>query len=155
MRVQLLWISRASFTHLNEPLGDKSSKNSIFRVTYMASQRCWWKARNGRGRKRAEWDAPLHEAFKLEFDRLCRLGFRFSMFLLNMLAHQALWSSANDANSQNILNLCSKQLLHLRIDGRSVRLLIERFQIVSRARTGRHAVSTARQTEIEISVTAI
>lgn len=112
------------------------------------------KVKHGREHKRARRVAAWYEDIRLEFDRLRRLGIPFFISTLKMLAHYVLSSAENESCSRNLLDPRSNQPLQLKIDGRWVQAFMESCQIVSRARTGKHGVSPAKQMEIEIRVVA-
>lgn len=154
MRARRLWNDRALLSQQVGTGDSKKLQSSISRVTSVGRQRCRLKAQHGRGRKRTAWVLALHEDLRAEFDRLRRLGVKFSISTLQELALHILCNEGSDAYSRNMLDPRSNQALHLKIDGRWVQSFMERFNIVSRARTGKHSVSPTKQNDIEISVAA-
>ena len=81
-----------------------------------------------------------------------RLGVKFSISPLKELGYHLLSTSTNYAYSLNMLDPRTQKPLHTKIDYRWIQSFMERFRIVSRARTGKHDYSPAKQLEIEMNV---
>lgn len=152
MRARRLWRDRATFPDLSESGIHGVESSSLTRVTNIGLQRTRLKARPGRGRKREAWVNAIHEDLREEFDRLRRLGVKFSLNTLRDLACNILCHSTNESYSMNAVDPRSQQPLHLKIDRRWVQSFMERYRIVSRAHTGKHRASPAKEEDIEVSV---
>lgn len=74
------------------------------------------KAQPGRGRKRADWVDALHMNLKDEFDWLRKLGVKFNLTNLRVLALELLHDSQNAAYSMNMVDPLSKLPLHMKTD---------------------------------------
>ena len=110
------------------------------------------KAKHGGGRKRSGWVEALQDDLISEFDQMRRMGVKFSISTLKELGYHLLSTRTNDAYSMKMLDPRTEKPLHTKIYYRWIQSFMERFRIVSRARTGKHGYSPAKQLEIEMSV---
>lgn len=152
MRARRLWRDRDRYPALDDTNRHVQQTTSLTRVTTVGLQRTRLKAHIGRERKRSAWVEALRIDVRDEFDRFRRLGVKFNISTLLALAMEQLRNSTNEAYSMNTIDPRSEQELHLKIDRRWIQSFMEQYRIVSRAHTGKHQCSPAKEEELEASV---
>ena len=167
MRAKRLWNSRSMYTGkkcVESTMGlstdnpvharalERVRQQNITRVTKSGAQRARVKAFSGRGRKRAAWVEALHTDLRSEFDRLRRLGVKFSHSTLRSLALDVLSNSTSTEYSSNFIDPKTDMPLYHKINGRWIQSFMERYHIVSRAHTGKHKCSPAKEEELALAV---
>ena len=114
-------------------------------------KRVYIKASEGRGRKREEWVEWLYAELVDEFDRLRKLGVKFSPALLRTLAKDIVRNPDNETYHERSQGSCGKLIVDL-IDDGWVRRFMEVKNIVVRTQTGKKSVSPLKQAFIDKSI---
>lgn len=104
MRTRRLWKDRTSLFESEKTVSGQVGQTSVTRVTDVGRQRYQMKARPGRGRKRKTWVEAFREDLREEFDRLRRLGVKFSISTLLVLSMHVLRNGFRDAYSRNMID---------------------------------------------------
>ena len=95
------------------------------------------KARHGRGRKMEPWTVALHEALLEEFERLRKLGMKFSPRTLSMLAKHMISHSSNEAFYPTLRSGVHNKLISELITSAWTHRFMEKHSIVLRRQTGK------------------
>ena len=147
-----LWKCREDIANYSRGGDNRGHPLSITRVTRAGFKRVYVKARAGRGRKRAGWVEALHVALLEEFERLRKSGLKFNGNLLRHLAMHLVHESSNMTYHKNMRDPKSEKLILEMITARWIQAFMSRYQIVSRAQTGKHMVSPEKRERIERDV---
>lgn len=153
-RAQRLWAAREEYQDEEGLVKTRGETSSVTRVTLQGPKRVRLKARKGRGRRRLPWVEALYSDVLDEFDRLRKLGVKFNLTTLRHLALDVLQTGKDDIYSANMIDPRSNVALRKKIDARWIQSFAEHFRIVSRAQSGKHRMSPAKENEIEIQVAA-
>lgn len=152
IRASRLWKNRDDFITAQGRVQKRGVTSSITRVTSNGHRRVYTKARAGRGRKRAEWVQCMHEDLVSEFDRLRKLGVKFNLKVLRQLARSMVETSEKDAYFSEMKDPASGRKIMDMLTPRWIQSFAERYQIVSRAHTGKLLLSPAKELFIEKEV---
>lgn len=79
----------------------------------------------------------LHVDLRLKFDRLRRIGVKFSLKAMSDIAIHLIYTSRDDAYHASEMHPDIDELIITNVTTRSVQSFCERFQIVSRQLTGK------------------
>lgn len=154
MRAMRLWRERMRFINDDGDLKLRGTTAAITRVSKAGRKTVRLKAKVGRGRKRQTWVDALHRDLLQEFERLSKLGVKFNLSTLKHLALNMLRASESPDYSANMTDARTDAPLHTKITLAWVQGFKNRYRIVSRAHTGKHRMSPAKEEEVEIEVAA-
>ena len=152
VRASRLWKSRGDCMNAHGKVELHSASATVARVSWKGVKKLHTKARPGRGRKRAAWVVALHGDLLPEFDRLRKLGVKFNLKTLRALALHLVANSANSHYSRSAPNPRTNAPIPSMISARWIQSFANRFQIVSRAHTGKLQTSPEKMEFIEKEV---
>lgn len=152
MKALRLWRNRAEFCNGEGDVNLRGTSSTFTRVAGGGVKRVNMKALSGRGPKRVAWVNALHKDLVLEFDRLRRLGVKFNMKTLRALASSMIQNSESPKYSMNMAYPGTNICLSDKITPRWIQTFCDRYQIVSRALTGKLLCSPAKEAFIEKEV---
>lgn len=138
MRARRLWDNREGVLSSAPKSGERHENQlSIGSVTRIGKRRVRTKARKGRGRKCAPWVVALEDDLVSEFDRLRKVGLKFSGGTLISLAKNIIRDSTNEAyHSETRSGKDNKLILYL-VNTDWVHRFMCRKNIVMRRQTGK------------------
>lgn len=152
MRALRLWRSRDQYQLNDGSVKRRGVTSCVTRNTIKGLKMVRLKAREGRGRKREAWVEVLHIDLRAEFDRLRRVGVKFSFSTLRLLTLKLLSESTNGVYGSNLIDNMSGMKMADKINTRWIQSFADRYRIVSRTQSGKLQISPAKQLEIEQEV---
>ena len=99
-----------------------------------------------------KWVEGLHKDFREEFERLSKLGVKFNLRTLRLLALDVLRSGNGEEYSTNKLEPKSETPLYKKITLSWIQSFTSRYRIVSCARTGKNRMSPPKEEDLGLSV---
>lgn len=151
-RAVRLWADRNKYEGENGDVITVGSTSCIRRNTTNGMKQVRLKAGTGRGRKRAAWVEALHIELREEFDRLRRVGVKFNLNTLRLLAKSIHANVENPTYGPSHVDERSGKFQKDMIDPRWIQTFCDRFRIVSRTQTGKLKVSPEKTIALEKDV---
>lgn len=146
MRAKRLWKNRENTLALAPSSGQRSDNQmSVGTVTRIGKRRVRTKALKGRGRKCAPWVLALEADLTSEFERLRKLGLKFSVNTLMLVAKNIIRDSSNELYHKEMRFGKDERLIIDLVNTDWIHRFMCRHNIVLRRQTGKLQISEEAQ----------
>lgn len=151
MRAVRIWRERTtlvSYCTRRGKLGDPRMV-SVSTVGRRGLKRVVTKMRDGRGRKRMPWVVSLQEDLVQEFERICKVGIKFSATMLTSMAKDLVRTSQNGAYDALMISGRLENPIVDLVTARWIQVFIYRFNTKGRSQSGKLQIFPEAQARIE------
>lgn len=125
---------------------------TVARVKNNGQYKISMKARPGREKKWVDWVETIHMNWKDEFDRLRKLGIKFKLINLRVLAMGLSRDSQIAAYRMSKVDQLLKLFLHTEVDAFCINSFTELLQIMCRADSGKYRSSPQKKKSKSLSL---